>query len=110
MAKHFNVIYRKLRIKQPLISSWLKEEAIWHAHYKKEGGVAGLGLMKHLLQTQYPEVDKMLDLFLNMALLINLLFMHEIIHQKWQLFANCCSIPADKQLSLSNGWLDCFKK
>ncbi|TFK91129.1 DDE-domain-containing protein [Polyporus arcularius HHB13444] len=45
-----------------------------------------------------------------MALSTNLLLTGEVLRQKWRSFANRCGIPADQQLSLSNGWMERFKK
>ena len=36
-ARHFNEIYPSPHIKQPLISSWVKDEAEWHAAYALDG-------------------------------------------------------------------------
>ena len=33
----------------------------------------------------------------------------EILHQKWNSFADMASIPEDERLKLSNGWLGRFK-
>jgi hypothetical protein len=40
MAMHFDKIYPHLHLKQPLVSSWVKDEATWWAAYKMEDGVA----------------------------------------------------------------------
>ncbi|KAF8223875.1 hypothetical protein L208DRAFT_1198260, partial [Tricholoma matsutake] len=34
-ANHFAPIYPNLKIKQPLILSWVKDEAKWHAQWKQ---------------------------------------------------------------------------
>ena len=39
-AQHFDKIYPELCLKQPLICSWVKDEAKWHAGYAAEDGVA----------------------------------------------------------------------
>jgi hypothetical protein len=33
----------------------------------------------------------------------------EVLHQKWNSFADMAGIPKDERLKLSNGWLGCFK-
>ncbi|KAI9057990.1 DDE-domain-containing protein [Trametes sanguinea] len=50
-----------------------------------------------------------MDLWLVTVLSSNILLSGEILRQKWKSFADRCGIPADKQLSLSNGWLEKFK-
>ncbi|OSC98101.1 DDE-domain-containing protein [Trametes coccinea BRFM310] len=50
-----------------------------------------------------------MDLWLVTVLSSNILLSGEILCQKWKSFADRCGIPADKQLSLSNGWLEKFK-
>ncbi|KAF8221229.1 hypothetical protein L208DRAFT_1155689, partial [Tricholoma matsutake] len=35
MAHHFDSIYPNLKIKQPLVSSWIKEETKWHEHWEQ---------------------------------------------------------------------------
>jgi hypothetical protein len=39
-AWHFNKIYPNLHLKQPIISSWVKNELKWHTMYESENGVA----------------------------------------------------------------------
>jgi len=41
-AAHFHTIYPNLQIKQPLISSWVKNEARWRADMKAAGFPASL--------------------------------------------------------------------
>ncbi|PBK97943.1 hypothetical protein ARMGADRAFT_1027327 [Armillaria gallica] len=36
-AKHFMVIYPNLKIKQPLVSAWIKDEAKWREEHGKSG-------------------------------------------------------------------------
>ena len=33
----------------------------------------------------------------------------EVLHQKWNQFADLVGVPEDERLNLSNGWLGCFK-
>jgi hypothetical protein len=54
-AKHFDPIYPNLRLKQPLISSWVNNEQDWRAQYASHDGAAQK--IKQQCQTQHPEVE-----------------------------------------------------
>ena len=60
-AQHFDKIYPELCLKQPLICSWVKDEAKWHAGYAAEDGVAHSA--KWACKTCHPEVTEMMDLW-----------------------------------------------
>ena len=51
----------------------------------------------------------MLDLWVSKAMADNLLLTGEVLHQKWKTFADLVGVPADEQLSLSEGWLSRYK-
>ena len=106
-AKHFDPIYPNLRIKQPLISSWLKDEAKWWEEWENN---TGSHAAKRLRQTQHPDVTEMMDLWVVTALENKVLLTGDVLHEKWVSFANRVGIPEDERLHLSNGWLDSFKK
>ena len=51
----------------------------------------------------------MLDLWVTKAMANNLLITGEVLRQKWKTFADLAGIPDDEHLSLSEGWLSCYK-
>jgi hypothetical protein len=106
-AVHFNLIYPNLWIKQPLISSWVKDEAKWWAEYELSTNSAHSA--KRICQTQHPEVTEMLDLWVSKAMADKLLLMGKVLFQKWKLFADLVGVPDDEWLNLSKGWLSNFK-
>lgn len=59
-ANHFHTLYPNLKIKQPLISVWVKDEVRWQAEYENNRDF--LYSAKWVHQTQHPEVMEMLDL------------------------------------------------
>ncbi|KAF8228090.1 hypothetical protein L208DRAFT_1293128, partial [Tricholoma matsutake] len=62
-AKHFSPIYPNLTIKQPLVSTWVKEEAKWWEEWAQSS--SGEHAAKQVCQTQHLEVTEMLDLWVN---------------------------------------------
>lgn len=101
-------MYPKLKLKQPLVSTWVKEEATTHqqweqAHHEHDRTA------KRVQQTEHPEVMEMMYLWVSKAMGDGILLTGEILCQKWNAFANMVGIPDDDQLKLSNGWLKCFK-
>ena len=108
-AKHFDAIYPNLKIRQPLISSWLADEEKWRARLA-ESTTEGERKAKRSRQTQHPEVTEAMDLWVVAALSRGLLLTGEVLRQKWKFFATQAEIPSDEQLELSNGWLESFKK
>ncbi|KAK0218493.1 hypothetical protein EDD85DRAFT_990136 [Armillaria nabsnona] len=53
-ARHFNAKYLHLKIKQPLVSAWVKAEDKWREEYEKCG--ANGHKTKHICQSQHPEI------------------------------------------------------
>lgn len=106
-AKHFDLIYPNLKIKQPLVSAWVKEEAKWREEWACTSGRTHVA--KRICQTQHPEVTEMLDLWVSRAMADNLLITGEVLRQKWTKFAELAGVPEDERLSLSEGWLARFK-
>jgi hypothetical protein len=104
-ARHFDAIYPNLRIKQPLVSAWVKEEAKW----QEDWGCSGAQMAKHTWQTLHPQVTEMMDLWVSMAMSDNILLTGEVLHQKWTQFADLMGIPKEDCLNLSDGWLAQFK-
>ena len=106
-AMHFNDIYPSLKLTQPLISAWLKNESKWRMQY--ETSTSLFHSAKKFCQTQYPKVSKMLDLWILKAMADNVLIMGEVLRQKWKTFADLCGVPDDERLTLSEGWLTKLK-
>ncbi|KAG6874542.1 hypothetical protein C0993_000430, partial [Termitomyces sp. T159_Od127] len=107
-AKHFAPIYPNLVIKQPLISSWVKEEAKWRERWAKaDCNVDRSSKRQH--QTQHPEVTEMMDLWVSKAMAEGILLTGDVLRAKWKHFADLACIPIDERLDLSNGWLARYK-
>ncbi|KAH9451774.1 hypothetical protein Pst134EA_025712 [Puccinia striiformis f. sp. tritici] len=104
-AKHFQTIYPELRIKQPLISAWLKNEESIRAkkNYVNEN-------VKRMRMIQYPQVDDLLGEWAKEALNNNHIHLTDnLLREKWKEFARLENIPTDAWLNLSHGWLSSFK-
>jgi hypothetical protein len=106
-AKHFNMIYPNLQLKQPRVSTWCKNEGKWREEYENSKGSAHLA--KRIRQTQHPDIAKMLDLWIMKAMADKILLTEEVLCQKWRKFADLAGVPDDKQLSLSESWLTRLK-
>ena len=104
-AKHFNKKYPNLRIKQPLVSAWVKQEAKWQGEWSRNEAQAA----KRARQTQHPDITEMMDIWVSRALSDNVLLTGEVLRQKWTHFADLKGIPEDDRLKLSNGWLARYK-
>jgi hypothetical protein len=104
-AKHFDRIYPNLRVKQPLVSAWVKDEARW----QEEWAHSSMHTAKRMCQTQHPEVTEMLELWISKAMTENTLLTGEVLRQKWTKFADLAGVPEDERLNLSEGWLTRFK-
>ena len=61
-AAHWDKIYPNLRLKQPLISSWLKYEKNLCAQLAEMESKGQADLTKRAKQTEHPEVNEMLEL------------------------------------------------
>jgi hypothetical protein len=105
-AKHFDSIYPNLKMKQPLVSAWVKDEAKWWEEWAHSNGGHKA---KQARQTQHPEVTEMMELWVSKAMENNLLLTGEVLRQKWTKFADLAGVPDDERLSLSEGWLARFK-
>ncbi|SJL05224.1 uncharacterized protein ARMOST_08590 [Armillaria ostoyae] len=106
-AKHFAAIYPNLKIKQPLVSAWIKNKAKWREEHGKSGENAQN--IKRLRQTQHPEITEMMELWVAKAMSDGLLLTGEVLCQKWRSFASLAGVPDDEKLGLSEGWLTSFK-
>lgn len=108
-AKQFDRKYPNLRIKQPLVSSWLKFETGWREQWANADQKCNRSA-KQARQMEHPAVSEMIDLWVSKAMNDNLLLTGEVLCQKWTAFANLLGIPEDERLNLSEGWLTSFKK
>ena len=104
-ARHFDALYPNLRIKQPLVSAWIKEEGKW----REEWACSGARTAKRARQTQHPEVTEMMELWVSKVMSDDIILTGEVLRQKWIRFADLVGVPEDDRLNLSDGWLARFK-
>lgn len=112
-AAHWDKIYPNLRLKQPLISSWLKYEKKLRAQLaemESKGQADLTKRAKRAKQTEHPEVNEMLELWVARAMAHGVHVNGDILRQKWIQFADLACVPDDGRLTLSEGWLTAFKK
>jgi hypothetical protein len=64
---------------------------------------------KRVVQTQYPDVDEILGLWVSQAM-SNFFLTGDVTRKKWKYFADLAGIPTNERLGLSDGWLACFKR
>ncbi|KAK0243405.1 hypothetical protein EDD85DRAFT_987726 [Armillaria nabsnona] len=100
-ARHFNTKYPHLKIKQLLVSAWVKAEDKWREEYEKCG--ANGHKTKRIRQSQHPEITNMMDLWVTKAMADSLLLTGEVLCQKWKAFAGLRGILEDERLGLSKG-------
>ena len=103
-AIHFNEVYPNLQLKQPTISSWVKDESKWRARYGLENGTTAPSAKRTRL-SRHPDVVEMLDLWIIKACEDGLLLTGDTLRQKWQQFADLSGVPQHERLTLSEGWL-----
>jgi hypothetical protein len=108
-TRHFAPLYPNLQIKQPLISSWVKDEVKWRDQ-RNNANQQGDRATKRARQTEHPEVSEMMALWVTKALADKVLLTGEVLRQKWEVFAKMAGVPEDDKLKLSNGWLSRFKE
>lgn len=106
-VKHFSSLYPNTRISQATISNWVKQSE----ELKKEWGNGGClnPDAKRVVQTQHPDVNEMLELWVSKAMSDGLILTGDILRKKWEDFADLAGIPTDERLRLSQGWLTRFK-
>ncbi len=107
-AQHFSPLYPNLKLKQPLISSWVKEEPKFRKQWEKTNHQSDRKT-KRVRQTEHPEISEMMYLWVSKAMGDGILLTGEVLRQKWNAFADLAGIPKDDRLKLSNGWLARFK-
>lgn len=106
-ARHFDEKYPNLKIKQPLVSSWVKNEKEIRQEYDQD---ITKGTFKRMQQTSFPDVTEALELWVSKAAGDGLFLSGEVLRQKWHAFADIAGIPKEDRIGLSNGWLESFKK
>ena len=107
-AKHFDSIYPNLKIKQPLVSTWVKDEAKWQEEWEDASGGTCCAA-KCVCQTQHSKITKMLELWVLKVTADNLLITGKVLCQKWIKFVDLADVLEGKHLGLSESWLACFK-
>jgi predicted transcriptional regulator len=106
-ATHFNMIYLNIKLTQPRVSEWIKQEGRWREECEKHYNSAAQ--MKRARQTEHPEVTKMMEIWFKTALQQKVTLTGELLRQKWAVFADAANVPIEDRLNLSNGWLARFK-
>jgi hypothetical protein len=109
-AAHFDSVYPNLRIKQPLVSSWLKDESVWHQRWAETQGKGQAHDAKRVKQVEQPEIEEMMELWIAKAMRDRVHVSGEIIRQKWTHFADLVGVPLEDWLQLSDCWLTALKK
>jgi Tc5 transposase DNA-binding domain len=109
-AEYWDKTYPNLCLKQPTISAWLTNEEKYRQQYADSLARGHTGNAKRAKQTEHPEINEMLELWIAKAMSDNIQLSGEIIRQKWNRFADLMGVPSDSRLHLSDGWLDSLKK
>ncbi|KAI7958282.1 hypothetical protein MJO29_006499 [Puccinia striiformis f. sp. tritici] len=104
-SAHFQKIFPLLKIKQPLLSKWLKAEDTIRAKHQESSHDA----TKRIRTLTYPKVEAALSEWMTQAVHYSLPITGEIIKEKWRDFARLDGIPSEEWLKLSSGWLESFK-
>ena len=105
-ADHFEKVYPELKIKQPLISKWLKSEDNIQMKHDQSAHF----LKKKVWQISHPQVKAALAEWMTQAIHCNLTITGNTIKAKCLNFAFPAQIPSEEWLKLSGGWLESFKK
>jgi hypothetical protein len=109
-AEHWDEVYPSLRLKQPVISAWLKDEEKWRSQWVEAESKGQASRLKRAKQTENPEVNEMLELWVTKAMSDGIHLNGEVLRQKWKCFADLAGVPDDERLTLSEGWLSAFKR
>ncbi|KNE95424.1 hypothetical protein PSTG_11277 [Puccinia striiformis f. sp. tritici PST-78] len=104
-ADHFAQVYPHLRIKQPLLSKWLKAEDLIQENNRQSCQIS----TKKIRQICHPKVKASLTEWMTQAIHCNLTITGDMIKAKWRNFARLAGIPSDEWLKLSGGWLESFE-
>lgn len=103
-ATHFDKLYPELKLTQPRISAWLKDEISI-----RQNELETSASVKRVNKTKFETVDKLLEEWTRNAIVAKLVISGDLLREKWKDFARLQGIPSTQWLKLSNGWLDSFK-
>lgn len=98
--------YPNLCLKQPLVSSWVKEETRWREHYAAASGATD---HKRVRQTVHPTVNAALELWMQKAMRDELIVTGDVLRAQWIKFADMEGVAPEDRLELSEGWLTSLK-
>ncbi|KAJ6586773.1 hypothetical protein B0H10DRAFT_1832019, partial [Mycena sp. CBHHK59/15] len=101
-AQHFAPIYPNLCIKQPLISSWLKEEKQWRDQWVETQQQGKPGNAKRVKQVEHPEVEDMLELWIAVSTLCKYLA-DSVMFGAWKEFYEITGHPERLRLTAPTG-------
>ena len=87
-AAHFDKIYPNLKLKQPIISEWIKNEQMRRERWAADQAIGREGRAKRAKQTEHPTVTEMLELWVAKAMEEGVRLTGEVIRQKWTHFAD----------------------
>ena len=68
-----------------------------------------VGSVKRAKQAERPEVNDMLEIWIQKAMAAGLHVTGQLLRQKWTQFADRVGVPDDERLKLSEGWLTALK-
>ena len=78
IAQHFDPIHPNLKIKQPLVSTWMKDKAKWREDWVHGDGAWTAKCTCQTQATQHPRVTKMMDLWVSQAMADDLLLTSKV--------------------------------
>lgn len=67
-AREFAPKFPNLKLTQPLISAWVKDEAKWRAQFEEEKAKGRAAIAKRIRQFEIPELEEGLELWIVKAL------------------------------------------
>lgn len=104
-AKFFDNKWPGLCIKQPTISSWLKQEVEISEQFSQnlQEDLKNSGILEG------PKNNEILELWISQCMSHKMLLTGEILRQKWKIFAAFNKEDEAAELKFSNGWLDSMK-
>lgn len=104
-AKKNENTFSGIVIKQPLVSSWIKDEENLRESFR-----SGVGLhIKRKNEVEHPQINEALQTWVQQAAMEGVTLTGEVIRQKWRYFAGLFKVPESEWLQLSEGWLTSFK-
>jgi hypothetical protein len=107
-AQHFEGKFPGIRIKQPLVSQWVKEEKKIRERYAKNPELADR--VKKEAHPKQRRVDQALKAWVDQALVAGMNLTGEVLRNRYRRFATKLKVPEKDWPNLSDGWLTAFKK